>query len=71
MVALHPNHLDVALAVREFPDVGEEFPMIAVEPREVEVREYIAQEDQTAEAARFQQRQGVASTADIGPEMNI
>jgi hypothetical protein len=45
--------------------------MIAIEACEVEVGEYVAQEDQTAEAGRFQQRQGVSRTADIRPKMNI
>ena len=65
MVAFHPNDLDVPFAIREFSDVGKEFPMIATEPCEVEVREDVAQEDQTAEAARFQQRKGISSAADI------
>ena len=42
MVAFNPNDLDVALAIGEFSDVGEEFPVVAVEPCEVEVREDIA-----------------------------
>lgn len=71
VVAFNPNDFDVSFAIREFSDIGEEFPMIAVEPREVEVREDVAQENQTAEAARSQQLQGISSTADFRPEMDI
>ena len=65
MVAFHPNDLNVAFAIREFSDVGEEFPMITIQPGEVEIREYVAQEDQSAEAARFQQRKGISSAANV------
>jgi hypothetical protein len=39
--------------------------MIAIEAREVEVGEDVAQEDETAEIAGLQQRKRVSSTADI------
>ena len=45
--------------------------MIAAEPRKVEVREDVAQEDQTAEAAGFQQRKSIPSAADIRTEMDV
>lgn len=65
MIAFHPDDLDVAFAIGEFSDAGEEFPMIAVEPCEVEVGEDVAQENQTTESARLEQRNGVSSPADI------
>ena len=65
MVAFHPDDLDVALAIGEFANAGEELPMIAIEAREVEVGEDVAQEDETAEIAGLQQRKRVSSTADI------
>ena len=65
MIAFHPNDFDIAFAIGEFADAGEEFPMIAVEPREVEVGEDIAQKNQTAESARLEQRHGIPGTADI------
>src|SRR5271165_574 len=71
MVAFNPNDLDIAFAVREFSDVGEELPVIAIEPRKVEVGEDVAQEDQTAEAAGFQQRTSIPSAADARTEMSV
>jgi len=65
MVAFHPNDLDIALAIGEFANTGEELPMIAVEPCEVEIGEDVAQENQTAEAAGLEQRNGISGPADI------
>lgn len=65
MVAFHPDDLDVAFAIGEFADAGEEFPMIAIEPCEVEIGEDVAQEDQTAEVTGLEQRNGISSPADI------
>ena len=46
--------------------------MITIQPGEVEIREYVAQEDQSAEAARLQQRKGISSAAwRLDPEMSI
>ena len=42
VVALNPNDLDVSFAIREFSDVGEKLPMVAIEPCEVEVGEDVA-----------------------------
>jgi hypothetical protein len=39
--------------------------MIAIEPREVEIGEDVAQEDQTAEVIGLEQRNGISSPADI------
>ena len=65
MVAFHPDDLDVALAIGEFADAGEEFPVIAIEAREVEVGEDVAQENQTTEVAGLKQCNGISSPADI------
>ncbi len=65
MIAFHPNDLDVAFAIGEFADAGEKFPMIAIQAREIEVGEDVAQENQTAKAAGLEQRNGISSTADI------
>ena len=55
----------VAFAIGEFADAGEKFPMIAIQAREIEVGEDVAQENQTAKAAGLEQRNGISSTADI------
>ena len=65
MVAFHPDDLDVAFAIGEFADAGEELPMIAIEACEVEVGEDVAQENQTAEVAGLEQCNGFWGTADI------
>ena len=71
MIAFHPDDFDVAFAVGEFADAGEELPMIAIQAGEVEVGEDVAQKDQAAEVTGLQQRQGISSPADIRPEVNI
>jgi len=71
MVAFHPDDFDVAFAVGEFADAGEELPMIAIQAGEVEVGEDVAQKDQAAEVTGLQQRQGISSPADIRPEVNV
>jgi hypothetical protein len=44
VIAFHPHHFDIAFAIGEFADVGEELPMIAIEAGEIEVGEDVAEE---------------------------
>ncbi len=71
VIALHPNDLDAALGVRQLSNVRQEIPVLALEPPEVQVREDVAKQDETAIGSRLQDGKSISRTAEFGPEMQV
>lgn len=71
MITFNPDDLDPALPVRELADLRKEHPMIAVEPREIEVREDVAEKNQPPIRARIKNCECLSRAADVRTEMYI
>ena len=46
MIALNPDHFDPTLRIRQFADVGEEAPVLFLQPGEIQVAEDVTQQHQ-------------------------
>lgn len=71
MVSFHPHDLDVALGVRQLPDLRQEPPVVFLEPGKVQVGEHIAQKNESAEGTHLQQALRLARPADIGTQVHV
>lgn len=71
VVPFYPDNFNFALAVGELADLGEEHPVIAVEPAEVEIGEDVAEKNEAAIGAGCKKCQRLACPADIGTEVEI
>jgi hypothetical protein len=53
VIPFDPYDFNSSLGIGKLADAGEELPMVAVEPAEIEVRENVAQQDQSSELDRL------------------
>lgn len=71
VIALDPNHLDIAFRVGELADEAEKFPMVFGKTREIEVGKNIAQQNQAAEGMLREHGPRIVSAAELRSQMKI
>jgi hypothetical protein len=71
MIAFDPYHLDFSFGIGKLADAGEELPVIAVQPPEIEVCEYVSQKDEPSEALGLNQIQRLARSTDLRSEVHV
>lgn len=71
VISLYPNHFDPPLPVRELADLGEEFPVVAIEARKVQVGKDVAEKNEPAIRTGIKNCEGFSGAADVRTEMHI
>ena len=71
MVSLDPYHLDLALWIGKFADIGKELPVLAGQAAKVEIGKNIAQQNQPSIAVRLQNVERVLCPTHFGPEVDV
>src|ERR1700722_8041955 len=71
VIALHPDHFDMTLGIRQFADEAEELPVLFFEPSEVEVGEDVAEQNKAAVFIFLQDLQRLASATHVRAEVQI
>ncbi len=71
VIAFDPDDLDVAFGIGEFADIAEEFPVFLGEPAKIEVGKNVAQKNEPAEPALFEQVGRFLDTAALRPKMYV
>ena len=71
VIALDPDHLDAALRVRELADVGQKAPVLTPEAPEVQIGEYVAEQNQPLETHILQRLERLVGPCRLGAQMQI
>jgi hypothetical protein len=71
VIAFHPYHFHVALGIGQLANVGEELPMLFLQPSKVQVVDDVAQQDETAERRRLQNIQSVTGATNLRAQVNV
>src|ERR1035438_2227425 len=71
VIAFDPDHLEVALRVRELANEAEKLPVFFFQAPEIEVGKNIAEQNEAAIPGLLQDAQGLARAAHVRAEMQI
>jgi hypothetical protein len=71
VVALDPNHFDLALRIRQLANVAEKFPVLFGQAAEIQIGEDIAKQNQPAKTVPPQHSPGIVSAAYVRTEMQV
>ena len=68
---IHPDNLDAAPRIRELSYVAEKLPVLFFQPPEIQIAEYVAEENKAAEGIGFKHLQRGLSTADLRAQVQV
>lgn len=71
VIAFHPDHFDMTLGIRQLADQAKKFPVLFGEPREIQVGEDVAQQNQAVETIFFQDKGRFAGMTGRGSQVEI
>ncbi len=71
VITLHPDHLDLALGIREFADVRKKVPVLLFEAAEVQIAEDVPQQNQPAELDGFKQTKSGIRPAELRSQVKV
>ena len=71
VVSFHPDNLDAAPRIRELSYVAEKLPVLFFQPPEIQIAEYVAEENKAAEGIGFKHLQRGLSTADLRAQVQV
>ena len=71
VVPFHPHHLYLTFGIGEFADITEEAPVLFGETAEVQVREDIAQKNQSPKRILLEHAGGIVRAAAVRAEMHV
>jgi len=71
VIPFHPHHFNVALGIRQLPDISQKLPMILGKPREVKVGKNVAQQNQPREAALLEHLRSLARATRLRTQVQV
>jgi hypothetical protein len=71
VIPFDPDDFDLALAIGELADLGEELPVVAIQTAEIQVGENVAKKNQAAIGAGFENCKCLSCAADVRAKMYV
>lgn len=71
VISFDPDDFDSSFGIGELADVGEELPVVAGKPREIEIGKDVAEQDQPPVSERLQEFERVSCPAYFRAEVHV
>ena len=71
VVAFHPDYFDAMLGIRQLAYMSQKLPVFLSQATEIQIRENIAQQDESAEVNALQELKGICRPAKVGTQVQV